>query len=163
MRECLRDRTLVRLVYGEGTVRHRHHVAACARCADRMAAIARARDVATMALKAATVDPVSLDLGAKTAASVLVRRTTRLVAPLAAGAVIAAAIVLLLRPGTMSGASRSAAIVAELSLDDVAESAFPADDPEWLGTDADDLRWEAALRGERACESDDGFSDSNCS
>jgi hypothetical protein len=163
MSECLRDRTLVRLTYGEGTARQRHHLAACSHCADRMTAIARAREVATIVLKAATVQPVSSAFVTSNAASVRGRRGIRLVAPVAAGAAIAAAIVLLLRPPMMSGAGRAAAVVSELSLDDIAESAFTFDESEWLRTDADDLRWEAALRGERVCESDDGFSDSDCS
>ena len=52
---------------------------------------------------------------------------------------------------------------AALSLDDLAHSVFTIDDAAvWLEADADESRWEAALLGERPCETDTGFSDPQC-
>ena len=168
MKRCLDDETLVRVLYGEATARQRRHVAACAQCAERRAAAARARDVATAVLGGAAIRPVTgLTFGRRGAAMPVRRRAARVVAPLALGAALAAALVLVLRPATRPAQTARASAAAELSLDDVARAFavddINGDDGSWLRADADDARWEAALAGERACDLDDGFGDSDCS
>ena len=166
MKPCLDDATLVRLVYGEATARQRRHLGACAQCAERRAAIARARDVASAVLGGAAIRPIAgLPFGGRGAAT-SARRGARVVAPLAIGAALAATLVLAVRPATRPQ-PRSATVAAELSFDDVAR-AFAVDDvvdddASWLRADADDVQWQAALGGERACDVDDGFGDSDCS
>jgi len=159
---CLHDRTLVRLVCGEGNARQRRHVLACLRCGERHAAIRRARDVAGSVLREAMVRPVGrMVLGRRDAMPLLDRRGMRMIAPLAAATALAAGLVLVLRVPTMRPTATTN-IAAELSLDDVADAFTLEDSGAWLAAGADDVRWEAALGGERVCETEDGFWDPQC-
>ncbi len=155
---CLRERTLVRLAEGDGTRRQQRHLARCAPCAARYTAIVDARGTAAAVLRAAwRFSPPRTGAGAPgRRAPLRTRELLRLAAPLA----IAASLVVALAVGARyageiaGGAARPAsAVAADPSLDELARDVFTIDDAAvWLEADADDTRWEAALLGDRPCE-----------
>jgi len=163
MSRCLDDHALVRLAYDEGAPRWRRHLDACPRCRERVAAIVRGREVAATVLRRATVSPVERTLlDGLAVPRVFDGRATRAMAPLAAAALLAVTLVFFHHAPAAPRAG-SAGFDRQYSLDEVAASAFALDDAdEWLEADADDVRWEAALRGEGFCETADGFSDPQC-
>jgi len=96
------------------------------------------------------------------------RRAGRWIVPLGAAAALVASVVLAWRPwitlrndGSAGGASAPTLVI---SLEDVSQSVFASSDEAeaWLASDGDTWRWEAALRGERPCESQEGALDPWC-
>jgi len=161
---CLRDRTLVRLLYEEGSTRQQRHLRRCARCSEQYAALSRARDVAATVLREAVLRPVDrMALAGRNVGGLFQRPAVRVIAPLGVAAAFAVALIVVLRAATMPVAGSGARPPAGFSLDDVVASAFTLDDAgDWVDADADDLRWQAALGGQRPCETQDGFSDPYC-
>lgn len=160
---CLREWTLVRLAEGDGTSRQLRHLAHCEHCTMRHAAIVQARGTAAAVLRAAAWrGSGARDLPRRGRTQELVR----FAAPLAVAAGLVVAFVLGTHHGTEIGDGAGApavAAAADPSLDDVARSVFTIDDASvWLEADADDTRWEAALLGDRPCETADGSTDPLC-
>jgi len=165
---CLREWTLVRLAEGDGTSHQLRHLAHCEHCTMRLGTIVQARGTAAAVLRAAawrfsppSSGPRELPLPRRGRAQELVR----LAAPLAVAAGLVVAFAFGTHHATVigDGAGAPAAAAADPSLDDVARSVFTIDDASvWLEADADDTRWEAALLGDRPCETSDGSTDPLC-
>ena len=150
-RGCLRERTLARLAEGVGNARQRLHLAGCARCATRLRAVVRAREVAAAVLRGATLHAAT-DAG--TRAGGVVRWGVSLAAAASLAAVLLAGV--RTTPRHAPGAPENTE--PTLTLDAVAADAFTVDDGrDWLEANVDDARWEAALRGERPCEQQDPY------
>jgi len=164
---CLREWTLVRLAEGDGTSRQRRHLAHCEHCAMRHTAIVQARGTAAAVLRAAAwrfSPPGSAALDLPRPRRGRAQELIRLAAPLAVAAGLVVAFALGTHHATEIGSGAGApALAADPSLDDVARSVFTIDDASvWLEADADDTRWEAALLGDRPCETSDGSTDPLC-
>jgi hypothetical protein len=170
---CLHARALVRLAEEGGTARQQRHLAGCSHCAERHTAILRARNTAAVVLRDAALQYLPPPLAAGSG------RTSRPagdpgrapgIVRWAAPVAMAAGLVLALVAGSRRAAEIGGRPVASavtgsavLSLDDLSRSVFTIDDATvWLEADADESRWEAALLGERPCESDAGFTDPQC-
>lgn len=171
---CLHERTLVRLAEERGTTRQRRHLADCAHCTERHAAIIRARGVAAAVLRDAALQYLTPPLAAGSGRTSRpagnaerAHEVVRWAAPIA----MAAGLVLVLVAGSrrfvdIGGrplATRAIESTVSLSLDDLSRSAFTIDDASvWLEADADETRWQAALLGERPCETESGVTDPQC-
>jgi hypothetical protein len=171
---CLGERTLVRLAEEGGTPRQRRHLEGCTYCAERHSAIIRARDAAAVVLRDAALrySPLPIAIGSgrtpRTAGNTgRAHDVVRWAAPIAMAAGLVLAFVVESHRAVDIGGQHVATGAIEsnapLSLDDLSRSAFMIDDASvWLEADADETRWEAALLGERPCETESGVTDPQC-